>query len=332
MRRKVACQGMTLVEMIVVLALTSIFLVSAISLMAASARSLSFAQSVGGSVTDAAVAARVLQWDLSMVGYGIPLNLYATFPPLEIFDNVNARSDSLVIRGVNLGVEPQQGKWSVVVEGSFVPTNRVLVLRWNHPFRDFAPGDEILLMVGVGEGSLEAARFDVAVVQSAVPQTWTDPRSGSVWDVLELTLDRYLTPITGMVAYGSSGVLTATYVLDPVNNRLLRNGEVFMEGVYAFQVQVWVDANGNGVEEPGEWRDDLQNPSSGDLRNTRRIRIQALVLRGFTRRRGDSPVPPTVALGNVNVNIPAPLRSENFADILEVQVAPKNLAKKEASS
>ena len=327
MMRKVAGRGMTLVEMIVVLALTAIFLVSAMSLMTASARSLSFAQSVGGTVTDAAVGARVLQWDLSMIGYGIPPNLYSvdTLRPLELWDNVNARSDSLVIRGINLGVEPQRGKWSIVVQGSFIPTNRVLVLRWNHPFRDFAPGDTVLFMVGVGGGSVEAAGFDVAVVQNAVPRTWTDPRSGTTWDALELTLDRNLTPITGLVAYGSSGVLTATYVLDPDSNRLLRNGEVFMDGVYAFQAQVWVDANGNGIQDPGEWRDNFSNPTPQDLQQVRAVRLQALVLRGFTRRRGGSPVPPTVRIGNVNVNIPAALRTENYADIVEVQVAPKNL-------
>ncbi len=327
MMRGVTARGMSLVEMIVVLALTAIFLVSAMSLMTASARSLSFAQSVGGTVTDAAVAARVLQWDLSMIGYGIPPSLYSvdTLKPIELWDNVNARSDSLVIRGVNLGVEPQRGKWSIVLEGSFVPTNRVLVLRWNHPFRDFSPGDSILLMVGVAGGSVEATSFDVAVVQSTIPKPWTDPRSGTTWDAQELTLDRYLTPITGLVAYGSSGVLTATYVLDPDSNRLLRNGEVFMDGVYAFQVQVWVDANENGVPESGEWRDNLANPSPEDLRRTRAVRIQALVLRGFTRRRGSSPVPSTLSLGNANVSIPDSLRAQRYADIIEVQVAPKNL-------
>lgn len=317
-------KGLSLVEMIVVLALTAIFLVSAMSLMTASARSLSFAQSVGGTVTDEAVAARILQWDLSMAGYGIPNFLYATYTPLEVHDNVNARADSLVIRGVNLGVEPQRGKWSVVLEGSFVPTDRIMVMRWNHPFRDFAVGDTILLMTALG-GSIESANFDVAVVQATRNVPWTDPRSGVTWNAMELTLDRNLTPIPGLVAYGSSGVLTAVYSLDVANNRLLRNGEVFMDGVYAFQVQVWVDANNNGVQDPGEWRDDLANPSPEDLRNVRAIRIQALALRGFTRRRGATPIPPTVTLGNAAVNIPDSLRRDNFGDIVDVQVAPKNI-------
>ncbi len=319
-------RGMTLVEMIVVLALTAIFLVSAMSLMTASARSLSFAQSVGGTVTDAAVAARILQWDLSMTGYGIPPSMYAdTTIPIQLRDNVTPRSDELTLRGVNLGVEPQQGKWSIVVEGSFVPTNRVLVLRWNHPFRDFVPGDTVLFMVGVGGGSVEAAGYDIAVVRSAAPQTWTDPRSGTTWDVLELTLDRNLTPITGLVAYGSSGVLTAVYELDTANNRLLRNGEVFMDGVYAFQVQVWVDANNNGIPERGEWRDDFANPSPQDIQQVRAIRIQALVFRGMARRRGVGPVPSTVSLGNITVTLPDSLRTRKIADMIEVQVAPKNL-------
>lgn len=317
-------KGFTLVEMIVVVALTAIFLVSAISLMTASARSLSFAQSVGGTVMDEAVAARILQWDLSMAGYGIPPNLYGQYVPLELYDNVNARSDSLVIRGVNLGVEPQRGKWSIVLEGSFVPTDKVLVLRWNHPFRDFAVGDTVLLITALG-GNIESADFDTAAVRAVRNLPWTDPRSGTTWEAMELTLDRNVTPIAGLVAYGSSGILAAEYHLDPATNQLLRNGEVFMDGVYAFQVQVWVDANGNGIQDSGEWQDDLSSPSSDDFRNLRAIRVQALVLRGFTRRRGASPVPPSVTIGNTTITIPPALRTENFGDLLDVQVAPKNL-------
>lgn len=313
--------GMTLVELVVVLALTSIFLVSALTLMVASARSLAQGRTFGGSVTDEAVAARLLQWDLGMAGYGIPRSLYTTYPPIVLVDNVSARSDSLVLQGVNLGVDPHIGKWSLVLSSNPPASPNLVVLRWNHPFRDFSVGDTVLLTVAVA-GRLVGASFSQAVISSLSPTTWTDPRTGQSWDAFNVGLDRAVQSIQGAVVYGSGDVLTAVYTLDAANNRLLRNGEVFMEGVYAFQAQVWVDENGNGRIDPGEWWDAVSAPN--DIKNVRSIRVEILTLKGNLP--GSRTRPASIPIGNTTVSLPSS-SAQKFVDQIEIRVAPKNLTK-----
>jgi len=242
-------KGMTLVEVLVSLVILAFVLGAIYTILnLQTARSVQV-QETTILQTDAQVALSLLKWDLATAGLAYPKIDNA----VQSSNGGAGSTDAITLRGVGLGFESGQCKWSWLMEGA---TNSNVVL--TRGFKD----EDTVLHFSVGDTVVFIDRLreiidppGAVVVQATAVDSFID-HFGNVFSAQRLTLSSPVNASVGRVVIGFvPPIYDPGMTLSITNWQLMRGNDVMLDNVEDLQFAYGIDNDNDNIIDT--WTDDI---------------------------------------------------------------------------
>ena len=260
-------KGFTLIELIVAMAIFSIFALALVFVFTGQIQQAARQRSISKAQMDFQSAVSLMKWDVLMAGYG----LSNAQDPLT---GTDGNPDNLTIRTVDPPVGGS-GKWTFILTANTGGggNNTLLVKRWNDPRKDIAVGDRITAISDTKE-PLSGFPVTVTAVQNASFQA-----PDTTVSALLLTLSSNVSVGMGNFVFvlpSNPADMNVQYTLS--GNQLLRNNVPVIDNVEDFEIAYWYDQNSNYQVDAGELVNDISGLSSAAKENVRLVRLNLVVM------------------------------------------------------
>jgi prepilin-type N-terminal cleavage/methylation domain-containing protein len=227
-------RGMTLVEMLIAMVVLTVLGSAIAAVMVNQVKSSASVQSMAMVQSDVNLAISLIRSDIMQTGYGSATDEMAA---------QTAGGGDLTMIGSNLG--GGAGRWTITAEANGLTPNTMMVRRWTGSDANYniVTGDSIKVISGVkqliGYGKVSSiTNIDSTHDQLTLAGSGVGAGKGSV---------------VSQFAIGGQVV----YTRDAATNRLLRNGQAFLDNVESFRVRYFWDKNGDGtIDSTGGETDD----------------------------------------------------------------------------
>ncbi|MCD6086584.1 MAG: PilW family protein [Candidatus Hydrothermae bacterium] len=246
-------RGISLIELLVAVAITSVILIGALYVFLTQMRHSHTERKIAQARSEVQVGENLMKRDILLAGYGLPNNLRAI-----IAGNSSSSHDSVTFIGNAFDASTGYGKWTFVMERAQF-SHTVKVRRWNQD--NISVGDNLIFLNDdktLIDGPAQVTNLVETVGQDLDGDGSPDP-------AYDVTLNSSVSVARGSFAYvipvgGTPAVVT--YTLDSLV--LKRNGVPFLEPVEDFQLAYGLDTNEDGRVDL--WTNDVNSYNYGTLR------------------------------------------------------------------
>ena len=246
-------RGVSLIELLVAVAITSVILIGALYVFLTQMRHSHTERRIAQARSEVQVGENLMKRDILLAGYGLPNSLRAI-----VSGNSSSSPDSIALLGNAFDASTGYGKWTFVME-RVQSSHTVKVRRWSQD--NVSVGDNLIFLND--EKTLIDGPAQVTNLTETVGQDLDG--DGSPDPAYDLTLSNPVSVARGSFAYvlpagGTPAVVT--YTLDSLV--LKRNGVPFLEPVEDFQLAYGLDTDEDGRVDL--WANDINSYNYQTLR------------------------------------------------------------------